>query len=71
MQPIIRLGGVTLLIVAFFFALGAVVALGHGNVLIGLVMFLLATLLAVAGWMLWDYRRGQSSSAAISSNDQA
>jgi hypothetical protein len=46
-----------MLVVAFFFALGGVIAVGNGN-LIGVVMFLIAALLAVSGWSLWGYRRG-------------
>jgi hypothetical protein len=49
-------------VVAFFLALGAVIALGNGDVLIGVVMLLLATLLAVGGWSLRGHQRGSSPS---------
>jgi hypothetical protein len=52
-----RLAGVGLLVLAFFFALGGVIALGNGDILIGVVGLLLGTLLAVGGWMLRGYRR--------------
>jgi hypothetical protein len=53
-----RWGGIGLLVVAFFFALGGVIALGNGDVLIGIGMLLLATLLAVGGWTLRAFQRG-------------
>jgi hypothetical protein len=52
-----RLGGFGLLVVAFFLALAAVIALGNGDVLIGVVGLVLATVLAVGGWILRGYRR--------------
>jgi hypothetical protein len=57
MQTGVRLGGVALLVMAFFSGLGAVVAVGNGSVLVGVLMFLLATVLALGGWTLRGYQR--------------
>ena len=50
----LRLAGFALLVIAFFFGVGAVIALGNGDVWIGVLMFLLALTSAFGGWMLWD-----------------
>jgi hypothetical protein len=50
-------------VVAFFLALGAVIALGNGDVLIGVVGLVLATVLAVGGWILRGYRRAKGTRA--------
>jgi hypothetical protein len=55
MRTAARLGGIGLLVVAFFFAVGGVIAIGNGDVLTGIVMFALAVLLAVGGWSLRGY----------------
>ena len=55
MRIALRLGGVALSVMAFFFALGAVVALGSGALLLGVMMFPLAALLAIGGWTLRGY----------------
>jgi hypothetical protein len=52
MEMAARLGGIGLLVVAFFFAVGGVIAIGNGEVLIGIVILALAVLLAVGGWSL-------------------
>lgn len=57
MERAARLAGIGFLVVAFFFALGAVIAFGNGDVFIGIVMSALATLCAVIGWVLRGYRK--------------
>ena len=57
MERAAKLAGIGFLVVAFFFALGAVIAFGNGDVLIGIIMAALATLFAVVGWLLWGYRK--------------
>jgi hypothetical protein len=59
MQAVVRLGGVALLVIAFFSGLGAVVALGNGSVWVGVLMFFLATALAIGGWTLRGYQRSR------------
>ena len=59
MWSVVRFGGVVLIVLAFFFAVGAVVSLGNGLVLVGLLMLLLATLLAFAGWAFRGYQRAR------------
>ena len=46
-----------LLVLAFLSALGAVIALGNGN-LIGVVMLVITLLLSLIGWSMWEYGRG-------------
>ena len=62
MERVARLGGIGLLVVAFFFALSAVIALGNGDALIGVALFGLAILFAVGGWSLRGHRREPSGS---------
>ena len=59
MQTGVRLGGVALLVMAFFFALGAVIAFGNGSVLAGALMFPLSVVFAIGGWTLWGYQRAR------------
>jgi hypothetical protein len=63
MVTIVRFGGLALLVMAFFFALGGVIAFGNASVWVGALMLVLAVVMAIGGWTFWGYQRARQSAA--------